>query len=293
MKKKLIFRGTATALITPFAAGSIDYPALDRLMESQIDSGIDALVIGGTTGEAATLSDKERYTLYRHAVDRIAGRTKVILGVGTNDTRAACRHTRTAAAIGCDGVLSVTPYYNKGPEDGIVRHYLAQAEAADIPLLLYNVPGRTGVNLTTRQLDILADCENIVGLKEAGDSVDRLMALAAFGDRLPLYAGNDSQIYTVLSLGGHGVISVASNAFPRAVGDVARLYAEGRHAESRKKQLSLMPLVHALFAETNPTPIKYLMYLLGRCRPDMRLPLALPKEETRALLRPFSDMADT
>lgn len=281
MKKKFLFRGTATAIITPFSEGKIDYAALFGIIDAQLVAGIDALVIGGTTGEAATLSDRERYELYTRAIDRIAGRCKVLLGTGTNDTRKACEHTRVSSSLGCDGVLVVTPYYNKGTEDGLVRHYLGIAEASDVPVLLYNVPSRTGVNLSLTVLKELSLCENIVGIKEASDSVERYLALSAFGEDLALYAGNDSQIYPVLALGGYGVISVASNLFPREIGSICNLYFEGRHRESYRAQIDALPLIRALFAETNPVPVKYAMSRLGLCTEDVRLPLAPATEKTR------------
>ncbi len=282
MKKKILFRGTGTAIVTPFSDGKIDYPVLFSLIDRQIDEGIDALIVGGTTGEAATLSDRERYELYTRAIDRIGGRCKVLLGTGTNDTRKACEHTRVSSSLGADGVLVVTPYYNKGTEDGLIRHYLGIADASDVPVLLYNVPSRTGVTLSLKVLRELSLCENIVGIKEASDSADRLLALSAFGDDLALYAGNDSQIYTVLALGGLGVISVASNLFPRKIGEICNLYFEGRHRESYQKQLEALPLIRALFTETNPTPVKYAMSRLALCSEDVRLPLASATAATRA-----------
>ena len=194
MKKKEIFRGAATALVTPFKDGNIDFSALDTIIESQISGGVSALVIGGTTGEAATLSDEERYELYIYVKDKIKGRTALIFGTGTNDTRMAIRHTKMAADIGCDATLVVTPYYNKGTYSGMVEHYKMIAAATETPIILYNVPSRTGVNLTMAQLEELARVESIVGIKEASDSVDRLTELRKFGDELQLYAGNDSQM---------------------------------------------------------------------------------------------------
>ena len=278
MKKKILFRGVGTAVITPFSDDKIDYPALFAIIEAQIAAGIDALVVGGTTGEAATLSDRERYELYTRAIDRISGRCKVLLGTGTNDTRKACEHTRVSSSLGCDGVLVVTPYYNKGTESGLIRHYLGIAEASDVPVLL----SRTGVNLSLPVLEKLAACENIVGIKEASDSADRLLSLSAFGEDLALYAGNDSQIYSVLALGGLGVISVASNLFPREIAEICNLYFEGRHRESYLRQIAALPLIHALFAETNPVPVKYAMARLSLCKEDVRLPLAVASEATRA-----------
>ena len=284
MKKKIIFTGAATALITPFSGGEIDYEALDRLIDYQIDKKIDALVIGGTTAEAATLSDEERYKLYTFAKGKIAGRTKLILGTGTNDTRVAIKHTKFAKRLGCDGVLLVTPYYNKGTEDGIEKHYLSIAESTDLPIILYNVPSRTGVNLGFNLLSRLSNHPNIVALKEASDSIDRLVRLSAMRDELTLYSGNDSQIYPTLALGGMGVISVMSNLLPMTTVKLCREYFIGNIEESLRLQHLLLPFIRAMFIETNPSPIKYAMHLKGLCSPEVRLPLSLPRESNRLII---------
>ncbi len=281
MKKKEIFRGTATALVTPFLEGEIDYPTLGRMIDWQIESGIDALVIGGTTAEAATLSDDERYKLYTFAKGKIQGRTKLILGTGTNDTRVAMSHTKFAERLGCDGVLLVTPYYNKGTEEGIEKHYLNIAESVDLPTILYNVPSRTGVNLGFNLLERLSNHPNIVALKEASDSVDRLVTLAAMGDNLHLYSGNDSQVFPTLSLGGHGVISVMSNLLPKTTTRLCNSFFEGKIDESLALQLKLLPFIKSLFMETNPSPIKYALSQRGLCSSEVRLPLSEPRESTK------------
>ena len=223
-----IFRGVATALITPFLGGKIDFDALASLIERQISAGIDALVVGGTTGEAAVLDDEERYELYRRANEIIGGRVPLILGTGTNDTRVAIRHTRAAECIGCDAVLLVTPYYNKGTEEGLYHHYRAIVESTSLPAILYNVPSRTGVNLPLSVVRRLAELDRVVGIKEAAGSAERLAELATV-DGLTLYAGNDAETYQVLSLGGSGVISVVSNLYPEDMVRLCRLYDEGRH----------------------------------------------------------------
>ena len=280
MKKTEIFRGVGTALITPFRAGKIDYPTLGKLIEGQIEAGIDALVIGGTTAEAATLSDKERYELFRESKRMIDGRCKLIYGTGTNDTKVAMNHTRYASRLGCDGVLVVTPYYNKGTTDGVIKHYEAIAAVSDVPMLLYNVPSRTGVNLSIDTLATLAKCETIVGIKEASDSQDRLIAISQIED-LSLYSGNDSQIYTALCLGGLGVISVVSNLYPRETMQICKLYFSNQQENSLKMQKELMPIINVLFLETNPAPVKYAMSKRGMCLADMRLPMWLPTKQTR------------
>lgn len=280
MKKVEIFRGVGTALITPFKNGRIDYPTLERLIERQIEANIDALVIGGTTAEAATLSDRERYDLFSESKKMIDGRCKLIYGTGTNDTRVAVKHTRYASRLGCDGVLVVTPYYNRGTAEGVIKHYEEIANASDVPVLLYNVPSRTGVNLTLDTLRKLADNERIVGIKEASDSLDRLVAVSGISG-LALYSGNDSQIYPVLSLGGLGVISVVSNLYPKETSNICKQYFANNAQNSLKLQQSLLPVINALFIETNPAPIKYAMSKKGLCRPDMRLPMWLPTKLAR------------
>ncbi len=282
--KKPVFVGVGTALVTPFLGGEIDYAALNGLIDIQIEAGVDALIIGGTTGEAATLSAQERYALYEHSLEYIGGRTKVILGTGTNDTRVAMDHTRFAESIGADGALVVTPYYNKGTEEGIYRHYMSIADAGSIPLILYNVPSRTGVNLGLHLLSKLSAHPNIVGLKEASDSADRLVALSEFRDTLPLYAGNDSQIFPVLSLFGSGVISVVSNILPGEVKSLCELCFSGEHERALDIQIRLLPLIKALFLETNPAPIKYAMARLGRISAELRLPLAEVRDSTKAAI---------
>lgn len=280
MKKREIFRGVATALITPFKDDKIDYAALEGLIERQIAAGIDALVIGGTTAEAATLSDVERYELFKASRDMVGGRCRVIYGTGTNDTRVAVRHTEFASMLGCDGVLVVTPYYNKGTDEGVVRHYERIAEASDVPVLLYNVPSRTGVNLSIDTLKRLAENERIVGIKEASDSLERYVAISRI-EGLALYSGNDSQIYPVLSLGGLGVISVVSNLYPEETMEICKQYFSNNRDKSLVLQQRLLPVIGALFLETNPAPVKYALAKRGLCTDEMRLPMYPPSEVTK------------
>ncbi len=282
--KKNIFSGVGTALITPFSGGKIDYTALERLIEIQIGAGINALIIGGTTGEAATLSDEERYELYAFAKEKICGRCALMLGTGTNDTSVAIRHTRFAEELGCDGALLVTPYYNKGTERGVVCHYRAIAESTSLPLMLYNVPSRTGVNMSRATLENLSEVENIVAIKEASDSADRLVEIAAMGERLRLYAGNDTQLLTALTLGGGGVISVVSNIAPKQMMKIYESFKAGDVTAARDAQTALLPLIRAMFSETNPAPVKHAMARLGLCSGELRLPLYEVSVETKRLI---------
>jgi len=285
MKKKPIFSGVATALVTPFKSGKVDYDALAGIIEMQISSRIDALVIGGTTGEIATLSDFERDKLYSFSAEKIAGRVPLILGTGSNDTKKAVKYTKRAKKYGADAVLCVTPYYNKGTEKGIVYHYQKIANCTDLPIILYNVPSRTGVNLSLDTIYTLSKEENIRAIKEASDSADRLIELSRLSDTLTLYAGNDTQTYTVLSLGGMGVISVLSNATPCDVLEVTNAFWRGDEKASLDMQHKLLRRIQTVFLETNPAPIKYAMHVLGYCKPDVRLPLALPSEKNRAIIK--------
>ena len=283
--KEPLFYGVGTALATPFLNGEIDYSALRGLIENQIAAGVDALIIGGTTGEAATLSELERYRLFEFSLACAEKRAKIILGTGTNDTKMALERTKFAKRVGADGALIVTPYYNKGTEEGVFRHYSLIADEADLPIILYNVPSRTGVNLGLHLLERLAEHPKIVGLKEASDSTDRLVALAQFRDTLPLYAGNDSQIYPTLALGGVGVISVVSNLLPKLTRELCSAFFDKNAPLSLELQLKLLPLIQALFIETNPAPLKYAMSLLGLASPELRLPLAEVRESTKEAIK--------
>ena len=279
MKEK-VFCGIGTALITPFKSGKIDYESFFKLIEMQLEAGTDALIIGGTTGEAATLTDRERYELYRAARVATEGKTKLILGTGTNDTRVAVKHTKMAEKIGCDGALVVTPYYNRGTREGVYLHYRTIAEATDLPIILYNVPSRTGVGLELETVERLAEMKTIVGIKEAQDSTERLVALSGIGG-LALYAGNDGATYTTLTLGGAGVISVLSNLYPKQMREIYQKYLEKDYTGAHLAQTKLLPIINALFLETNPAPIKYAMARAGLCTGEMRLPMWFVSEGTR------------
>ena len=290
MKKHIIFTGVGTALITPFKNGRVDYASFARLLTRQIDAGIDAVIVGGTTAEAATLDDAERYTLFSYAKDICEGKTKLILGTGTNDTKLAVKHTEYASRLGCDGVLTVTPYYNKGTKRGVIEHYKKIAEVTHLPIILYNVPARTGVNLSLDVIEELMEVDNIVAIKEASDSLDRLVSLCGYGEELGVYAGNDTQAYTTLSLGGLGVISVVSNVFPKETLDICKHFFMGEREKSLKEQQRMLPVINSLFLDTNPAPLKYIMGKMGLCSPEMRLPMALPQDEVKVKIdKAFAD----
>ena len=275
-----LFEGCATALVTPFKGGALDKAAFIRILRHQIEGGADALVVAGTTGESPTLTDGEKKWLFSTAVREVENAhrkipPKVIAGTGSNNTRRACELSRLAEDCGCDGLLVVTPYYNKASEAGLLGHYEAVAEATSLPLIVYHVPSRTGCKLTPETCRRLSEHPRIAGLKDAtGDLSFTARVAALCGDSLPIYAGNDDQTLPILSLGGRGVISVVSNLYPAAVGELCRLWREGNTGEAKALQLSLIPLCDALFCEVNPIPVKAGMELLGLCSAEVRLPLA-------------------
>ena len=280
-----LFTGAATALATPFADGEIDLAAFERLVEWQIDMGIDALCVAGTTGEAATLSRGERRRMLGAARALSAGKVPLIAGCGSADTKAACALTADAVACGADALLVITPYCNKGTADGILEHYRRIADAASgRPVILYNIPSRTGVNLTEAQYAALADIPNIRAVKEASGSMAKLTRLCADG-RLAVYSGNDDQILPVAALGGRGVISVLSNLAPAAVSAMAHAAVDGDFDTARHLAYKYARLISLLFAETNPAPLKYAMELLGLSRGELRLPLAEVGDDLKTALR--------
>lgn len=282
----ILFRGVCTALATPFKDGGIDWAALAELIEIQVAGGVAAICLCGTTGEAATLSDGERLQLVARAGELIGGRCDYVVGVGSPSTARSVSYARFAAANGADALLVVTPYYNKGTHDGITRHFHTIADSTDLPVILYNVPSRTGVDLTVGHLTEIAAHPNIRGLKEAGDSVSKLADfMAALGGKMQLYAGNDAAILPTLALGGSGVVSVLSNILPGEVADICRLFEEGKAEEARRLSLALLPLTHLLFAETNPAPLKCALSLLGLAEEEIRLPLSPVSETLREKMR--------
>ena len=282
----ILFRGVCTALATPFKDGGIDWAALAELIEIQAAGGVAAICLCGTTGEAATLSDGERLQLVARAGELIGGRCDYVVGVGSPSTARSVSYARFAAANGAGALLVVTPYYNKGTHDGITRHFHTIADSTDLPVILYNVPSRTGVDLTVGHLTEIAAHPNIRGLKEAGDSVSNLADfMASLGGKMQLYAGNDAAILPTLALGGSGVVSVLSNILPGEVADICRLFEEGKTEEARRLSLALLPLTHLLFAETNPAPLKCALSLLGLAEEEIRLPLSPVSETLREKMR--------
>lgn len=285
-QKTTIFTGAATAIITPFRNGAVDYDAFGAVIDANIAGGIDALVIAGTTGEGSTLSHEEHCELMRFAYERIAGRVPAIAGTGSNDTAYGIELSKCACDIGYEGLLLVTPYYNKATPKGLVKSFLATAEATNKPIILYNVPSRTGVNIPLSVYKELAKHERIVAVKEASGNLSAIAAIRAeCGDDLAVYSGNDDQIVPILSLGGKGVISVLSNVMPKETHDICALWFEGKVKESAALQLRLLDLINALFCEVNPVPVKTAMAMMGCCSGELRLPLCEMEDANKEKLR--------
>ena len=284
--KKPVFTGAAVAIITPMHAdGSIDYEEMGRIIDDQIENGTDAIVVCGTTGESPTMTDEEHTACIRYAVKKTAGRVPVIAGTGSNDTKYAVWLSRQAQADGADALLLVTPYYNKTSQAGLIAHYTAIADAVDLPCILYNVPSRTGCNLTAASLKQLAKHPNINAVKEASGNITQVAEIAAAcGEELNIYSGNDDQIVPLLALGGKGVISVLSNVAPRYTHDICAKWFAGDTAGSLAMQLAALPLCKALFADVNPIPVKWAMNRLGWHAGACRLPLVAPNEAVQAQL---------
>ncbi len=284
-KSNPIFTGACTALVTPFRDGKIDYFSLKKLIEFQITGGIDSLLVCGTTGESATLSENEKRELIVFTVREVAGRVPVIAGTGSNDTQRAVALSEFASDLGVDAVLVVTPYYNKASRDGLIKHFCTIADSIDIPLILYNVPSRTGINIPLEVYERLAEHENIVAVKEASSSIGDFAKLSQkCGDKLTLYSGNDDLILPTLSLGGSGVISVLSNILPKETHEICKLYFEGKANEATTLQLKLLPLINAIFSEVNPIPIKTLLAYQKMCHEEFRLPLCPMSENKKRVL---------
>lgn len=271
--KTLPFTGSGVAIITPFDGDKTNYEALGEIIEQQIAGSTDAIIICGTTGEASTMPDAEHLAAIEYTVKKVNGRVPVIAGTGSNDTVHAIYLSQQAEKLGADGILTVTPYYNKTSQHGLVKHFTAIAESVKIPMILYNVPGRTGMSISIDALKELAKVENIVAIKEASGDISYATKVAAQVPELYMYSGNDDMIVPILSIGGKGVISVLANVMPKETHDICQLYFDGKAQESRDLQLKLVGLCDALFIEVNPVPVKTAMGLLGFNTGNLRAPL--------------------
>lgn len=285
MAKALPFTGSGVAIITPFDGNTTNYDELGRMIDYQIENKTDAIIICGTTGEASTMPDEEHLAAIKYTVERTAGRVPVIAGTGSNDTDHAVRLSIKAEELGADGILSVTPYYNKATQKGLVKHFTEIANAVKIPVILYNVPSRTGTSFSIAALKELAKIENIVAVKEASGSISFAAKLAAEVPELYIYSGNDDMIVPMLSLGAMGVISVVANVCPEDTHNMCAYYFNGKVNESRDLQLKMLDLINALFLEVNPIPVKTAMNLMGWKAGNLRLPLCEMSEDNLAKLR--------
>ena len=279
--KNTIFTGAGVAIATPMNAdGSINFDKLGELIDFNIDNGTDAIIICGTTGESATMTDEEHIECIRYAVEKVNHRIPVIAGTGSNHTEYAVHLSQEAEALGADALLVVTPYYNKTSQRGLITHYTTIANSVKIPLILYNVPSRTGVNILPETLAKLAEIDNIVAVKEASGNISQVAKIAALcGDKIDIYSGNDDQIIPIMSLGGKGVISVLSNCMPFETHEIASLCLENKYAEAREKANRLLEFTNMLFCDVNPIPVKEALNLMGFEVGECRLPLIKMEQE--------------
>lgn len=284
--KKTIFKGSGVAVITPMLAdGSINYTELGRIIDFQLINHTDCIVVCGTTGESSTMTDEEHIKAIDFAVKRVAGRVPVVAGAGSNHTDYALWLSKESEKAGANALLHVTPYYNKTSQLGLIRHFNTLADATSLPVILYNVPSRTGMDITPATYAELAKHPNIVATKEASGNISKIAQIAArCGDDLDIYSGNDDQIVPILSLGGKGVISVLSNIMPRQTHNICQLYFDGKTQESTALQLELLPLIDALFCDVNPIPVKEAMNMLGWAAGGCRLPLVEISQQGKDLL---------
>jgi 4-hydroxy-tetrahydrodipicolinate synthase len=281
-----IFKGSGVAIVTPFNERGVDMKKLEELIEWHIDSKTDAIIVCGTTGEASTMTEQERKETIKFVVDVVNKRIPVIAGTGSNNTAAAINMSKWAEQIGVDGLLVITPYYNKTTQKGLVEHFKAIANSVTSPIIIYNVPSRTGLNITPSTLLKLCEMQNIVAVKEASGDISQIARIKLLcGDRLDIYSGNDDQVIPILSLGAIGVISVIANIIPAEVHNMCELYFNGEHAKALKIQLGFLPLNDALFIETNPIPVKTAMNLLGMEVGFLRLPLCEMEDSNLQILK--------
>ena len=283
--KNTIFEGCWTAIVTPFTEDGVNFEEFKKLIEFQIENEVDAIIVCGTTGEASTMTTEEKKETIKFAIDTIAKRTKVIVGTGSNNTKTAIEMSKFAEEAGADGILVVTPYYNKTTQQGLIAHYTKIAKSVKLPIIMYSVPGRTGVNIAPETCKELSKIENIVAIKEASGNISQVAKIASLcQEDLAIYSGNDDQIIPVLSLGGKGVISVLSNVMPKYTHDMTKKYLEGTVVHATKMQLDVIDLIDALFIEVNPIPVKYALNLMGFNFGKPRLPLIELSDKNKNLM---------
>ncbi|MBR3163053.1 MAG: 4-hydroxy-tetrahydrodipicolinate synthase [Clostridia bacterium] len=284
--KKVLFKGAGTAIATPFDENGVNIKEFKRLIEFQISEGIDAIIVCGTTGESSTMTKEEKISAIKCAVETSNGRVPIIAGTGSNNTAQAIEMSKVAEGLGVDGLLLVTPYYNKTTQKGLIAHYTAIAKEVSLPIILYSVPSRTGVNIAPETCLELSKIDNIVAIKEASGDLSQIAKIAHLcGDNLTIYSGNDDQIVPILSLGGLGVISVLSNVKPKLTHDIVQNFLDGKVNEARKLQLDSIPLINTLFAEVNPIPVKAALNIIGYDFGEPRLPLIPASEGVKEKLK--------
>jgi 4-hydroxy-tetrahydrodipicolinate synthase len=281
-----IFKGSGVAIVTPFKGNEVDFEKLKELVEWHIENGTDAIIVCGTTGEASTMSEKERKETIKFVIDVVNKRLPVIAGTATNNTQASIEMSKYAESVGADGLLVINPYYNKTSPKGLIEHFRVIANSVKTPIIVYNVPSRTGMNITPKVLLELCEIPNIVAVKEASGNISQIAEIKALcGDKLDIYSGNDNEILPTLSIGGIGVISVIANIIPKDVHDICELFMKGEIAKSQELFLKTIPLTSALFIETNPIPVKTALNLMGKNVGNLRLPLVDMAEDTLAVLK--------
>ncbi|HML38132.1 MAG TPA: 4-hydroxy-tetrahydrodipicolinate synthase [Bacillota bacterium] len=281
-----LFTGAGVAIVTPFKDGKVDFPSLGQLIDWQISQEIDAIIVCGTTGEASTLDDKEHIETVQYTVEQVNGRVPVIGGAGSNDTVHAVYMSKELERSGVDGLLLVTPYYNKCTQKGLIQHYTKIADAVNIPMILYSVAGRTGVNISPSTVFELAKHPNIAGIKEASGNISQVVEIAkCISDDFALYSGNDDMVVPLLSVGGLGVISTVANVIPKDTHDMVMKYLSGDTKAAGKLQLDMKHLIDALFTEVNPIPVKAALHMMGRLELEYRLPLCPPEEKSMEIIR--------
>ena len=290
-----MFKGLGTAMITPFDEnGAVDYPALEKTVNGQLEGGVDALFVLGTTGEPPTMSAAEREKVVKSVIEQVNGKIPVFVGTGSNDCAHAVELSKHAQAMGADGVLAVTPYYNKCTQEGLYLYYKAINDAIDLPIVAYNVPGRTGVNMKPETVERLTSLSNVRGVKEASGNIAQILETSRRirGSQINLYSGDDCIAVPIMSVGGSGLISVASNAIPSTVSEMIHAWLDGDHDKALYMQMKYQPFFDAMFLEVNPIPVKSACALLNMCKPYMRLPLTtLSKENTAKLEKTMKDLA--
>ncbi|MGI6731202.1 MAG: 4-hydroxy-tetrahydrodipicolinate synthase [Anaerovoracaceae bacterium] len=281
-----LFTGAGVAIVTPFKDGRVDFSSLGRLIDWQISQDIDAIVVCGTTGEASTLNDEEHIQTVQFAIDQVNGRVPVIAGAGSNDTAHAIYMSKELEQLGVDGLLMVTPYYNKCTQKGLIEHYTTIADAIDTPMLLYSVAGRTGVNISPSTVYELSTHPNIVGIKEASGNISQVVEIARYvSEDFTLYSGNDDMVVPLLSVGGKGAISTVANVAPRDAHLMVKSYLDKDIEKAKEIQLKLKPLIDAMFIEVNPIPVKAALHLMGKIEGEYRLPLCPPEEKSLDIIR--------